>query len=224
MPPEATNALVVTSIISITLNPLLYRGIEPLMLWLEEKGFAKKPVLASPEAPIEIYDAAYRVVVVGYGPVGQTLTRILRDNEIQVIIVETNLTTVQQLRAAGELAVYGDATNRQILHSAGVENAQGLLITARMPPQAVVRAARELNPRIRIATRATYLQESDLLVGAGADAVFASEGEIALSMTEFLLRELGATDEQIDRERHRVRTELFPRASLGAAEEEGAAA
>lgn len=212
LPAEATNALVVVSVISITLNPLLYRGIEPLMSWLERKGFAKKPVLTSPEASMEIYDAAHRVVVVGYGPVGQTLSRILRDNDIQVIVVETNLTTVQELRAAGLLAVYGDATNREILHSAGIENAQSLIITARMPSQPVVQAARDLNPKIRIATRATYLQESAPLIRAGANAVFASEGEIALSMTEFLLRELGATDEQIDRERHRVRTELFEHA------------
>ena len=44
---------------------------------------------------------------------------------------------------------------------------------------------------------------------AGANAVFTSEGEIALSMTAFLMRQLGATDEQVDRERRRVRTELF---------------
>ena len=72
-----------------------------------------------------------------------------------------------------------------------------------------VRAARELNPKISILTRATYLKESEDLRKAGANAVFASEGEIALSMTAFLLRELGASDEQIDRERNRVREELF---------------
>ncbi len=213
-PPEAMNALVAASIISITLNPLLYRGIDPLIRWLEQKGFVNEPVLSSPDTPMEIYDAAHRVVVIGHGPVGQTLSRILRDNDIQVIVVETNLDTVQELRAAGHLAVYGDASNRQILHSAGIENARSLIITARMPPAPVVRAARELNPKIRIATRTTYLQESATLVEAGADAVFASEGEIALSMTEFLLRELGATDEQIDRERRRVRRELFERPTV----------
>jgi hypothetical protein len=43
----------------------------------------------------------------------------------------------------------------------------------------------------------------------GADVVFAAEGEVALTMTEFLLRQLGATEEQIDRERDRIREELF---------------
>ncbi|MGV3533223.1 MAG: cation:proton antiporter [Chthoniobacteraceae bacterium] len=213
LPAEATNALVITSVISITLNPLLYRGIDPFIRWLEVKGFTRKPPITSADTAMEIYDAAHRVVLIGYGPVGKTLSRILNDNEIQVVVVESNLNTVQELRANGQLAVYGDATNREILHHAGVEDARTLIITARMPPHAVVKAARELNSKIRIVTRTTYLQESEALMKAGADAVFASEGEIALSMTEFMLRELGATDEQIDRERLRVRTDLFPHAA-----------
>jgi CPA2 family monovalent cation:H+ antiporter-2 len=73
----------------------------------------------------------------------------------------------------------------------------------------VVKAARELNPKIRVLTRSNYLREAKKLREAGANEVFSSEGEVALSMTAFLMRLLGATDEQIDRERDRVRAELF---------------
>ncbi len=57
--------------------------------------------------------------------------------------------------------------------------------------------------------RSAYLRERAELYRAGADAVFAGEGEIALAMSESVLRELGASAEQIDRERERVRAELF---------------
>ena len=151
------------------------------------------------------------MIFIGYGPVGRTLSRILRDNGIPVVVVETNLQTVQQLLSEGEAAVYGDASEREILHHAGIEKADGLIIAASgVSADAVVKAARELNPKIRILTRATYLGETGKLREAGANAVFSSEGEIALSMTEFVMRQMGATDEQIDRERDRVRTELFP--------------
>jgi voltage-gated potassium channel Kch len=73
----------------------------------------------------------------------------------------------------------------------------------------VIRLARELNPEIRVVARASYLRELPLLRKAGADAVFAGEGEVALTMTEHLLRQLGASGEQIDRERDRIRSELF---------------
>ena len=64
----------------------------------------------------------------------------------------------------------------------------------------VIRLARELNPRVLIFARSTYLREQPALREAGADVVFSGEGEVALAMTEFLLRQLGATPEQIDRE------------------------
>jgi CPA2 family monovalent cation:H+ antiporter-2 len=210
LPPEATNALVVTSVVSITLNPLLYKAIEPVTRWLEKAGIAveAKPILID-EMP-EIDDAAHRVIVVGYGPVGRTLSRILKDNGIQVVVVETNLQTVQDLRAKGESAVYGDASLREVLHHAGIEQADGLIIAASgVPADVVVKAARELNPGIRVLTRSNYLREAKKLREAGANVVFSSEGEVALSMTAFLMRQLGATDEQIDRERDRVRAELF---------------
>src|SRR4029079_6990790 len=57
--------------------------------------------------------------------------------------------------------------------------------------------------------RAAYLREIPALRKAGADVVFSGEGEGALTMTEFLLRHLGATEEQIERQRQRIRDELF---------------
>jgi monovalent cation:H+ antiporter-2, CPA2 family len=210
LPPEATNALVVVSVVSITLNPLLYKCIEPAIRWLEKKGLAMEPKALPTEEMPEIDEAAHRVIVLGHGPVGQTLSRILKDNGIQVVVIEMNLKTVQELRAQGELAVYGDASLREVLHHAGIEHADGLIIAASSAPaDTVVKAARELNPNIRVLTRATYLKESQKLREAGANAVFSSEGEVALAMTAFLMRQLGATDEQIDRERERVRAELF---------------
>ena len=44
---------------------------------------------------------------------------------------------------------------------------------------------------------------------AGADEVFSGEGEVALAMTEYVLGVIGATAEQMDRERQRVREEVF---------------
>jgi monovalent cation:H+ antiporter-2, CPA2 family len=41
--------------------------------------------------------------------------------------------------------------------------------------------------------------------------VFSGEGEVALALTVALLRDLGATPDQIDRERDRVRGELLGR-------------
>jgi CPA2 family monovalent cation:H+ antiporter-2 len=150
--------------------------------------------------------------VVGYGPVGQTVTRLLRDNEIEPTVIDLNRETVHTLRAAGVSAVYGDASHRETLQSAGIEQAGSLILSpAGMHASAeVIRLALELNPAIRILARSAYVREIPALHQAGAEWVFSGEGEVALALTEAILRMLGATPEQIDRERDRVRNIYRP--------------
>jgi CPA2 family monovalent cation:H+ antiporter-2 len=148
---------------------------------------------------------------VGYGPVGQTVTRLLRENDIEPIVIELNRDTVRHLREAGIAAVYGDASHVETLQGAGVDRAGSLILSAAgMGDSAeVIRLARELNPTIRILARAVYVRELPSLHQAGAERVFTGEAEVALAMTEAILRDLGATPEQIDRERARIHADLF---------------
>jgi CPA2 family monovalent cation:H+ antiporter-2 len=177
LPAEAMNALVVGSVVSITINPLLYKAIEPLVRWLKS-GQVVHPPQATETVALREDKSENRVLVIGYGPVGKTVSRILHDNGFHVVVIEMNIDTVQKLRAHGREAVYGDASQREILLHAGIEDAQGMIISSSsVPASSVVRASRELNPKVRILTRATYLAESGPLRKAGADAVFSSEGE-----------------------------------------------
>lgn len=73
----------------------------------------------------------------------------------------------------------------------------------------MVRQARVLNPEIRIVARTAFLSELEDLRDAGVDVIFSDEGEVALSVTELILKQFGATPEQIDRERARVHEKLF---------------
>jgi CPA2 family monovalent cation:H+ antiporter-2 len=60
-----------------------------------------------------------------------------------------------------------------------------------------------------VLARASYLRDLPDLKAAGADTVFTGEGEVALAFVEDLLLRLGATPEQIERERLRAHEELF---------------
>ncbi len=75
----------------------------------------------------------------------------------------------------------------------------------------MIRAARALNPRIRVLARASYLRGIEELRAAGADAVYSGEGEVALAFVEDIMGVLGATPDQIARERDRAHRELFGR-------------
>jgi len=219
LPPAATNILVAAAIVSISINPLLYRLVDgldrrakrwPLLARLLA-GRARSAVSGHFDPSDGLGTAQTLAVVVGYGPVGRTLVRLLQENDIVPTVIDLNLDTVRRLREDGLHAVYGDATQRATLSDARVEHSATLFLTASGLAAAdeAIRAARELNPRIRVVARANYLREVPLLRKAGADAVFAGEGEVALTMAEQLLQQLGASPDQIDREAARVRTELF---------------
>lgn len=222
LPSAAMNALVGAAILSIAVNPVLYRSVDSLEAWARRRPNLWRRLNArirmpssegSPAADADALDVVdrHRTIVVGYGPVGRTLCRLLRDNEIDITVIEMNLDTVKQLRDKSIKAVYGDAAHVDTLKSADAAHADTLILSASSirAAEEVIRMARELNPDIRVLVRAAYLREVPALQRAGADRVFAGEGEVALAMTESVLRELGAVPEQIDRERARVRAELF---------------
>ena len=205
LPPEATSAIIVTAIISITLNPLLYRRIETVAHWLESKGIGLPHLEEADLHPT----GAQRIIVVGYGPVGRHLTRILRDNNLDVVVVEMNIDTVQRQSAKGEKIIYGDATQREVLVHAGAEEAEGLIVSSSSAPAGeIVEVARSINPNMRILVHTTYLSVAENLKHEGASAVFSGEREVAVAMTEYLMRDFGATDEQIERERRALRESM----------------
>jgi CPA2 family monovalent cation:H+ antiporter-2 len=206
LPAKAGSALVAASILSITLSPLLQRFAPRASGLLPER--VPDEGRAAPEGPGN--GDRHRVIVVGYGPVGRTVSRLFMESGLEPSIVELNIETVRKLRSEGMRAVYGDANKSQTLEEAGAKTAIGVVLTAPLEGGAdlVVRRARELNDRIFVVARSTYLSEVAALKNAGADVVFSGEGEIALAMAEFTLRRLGATRDQIDRERERVHGEL----------------
>ncbi len=217
----AYNAIIASAIVSISLNPVLYRLVDPIEAWVLRRPMlgkwlrdrVKSQASGDPDLSGRA-DAAggstHRAIVVGYGPVGKTVTRLLT-------VIELNLDSVRRLREAGITAVYGDASHADTLKRAGVEHAGGMILSAAglRDSKEIIRLARESNPDIQILARSAYVHELPALRQAGAGTAFSGEGEVALAFTAAILRALGATPEQIDRERERVYRDIFGRAAGG---------
>jgi len=214
VPAEALDIVVAVAIASITINPLTFKAIEPVDRWLarrrawraglEADGDLRTSSSLAPEG---------RALVIGYGPTGRMVSRLLRENAIVPTVVDLNLDTVQTVRTAGGSAIYGDARYAETLVSAGIRHAGTLIVSGSDAGAAeVIRVALTLNPSVHTLVRSDHLRDVAGLTQAGAERVFTGEGEVALAMTEAVLRDLGATPEQIERERARAREELFGRA------------
>lgn len=219
--PETGNSLLVAcSIVSIAINPLFFLLVEPMERWLKRRPKLWKVLTQRSESrakrlPDQLNLAGShspdrpRAIIVGYGPVGRTATTILKDFGVEPVIVDLNVDTVTNIAAAGGLAVYGDASHREIQEAAGIHNAKYLLIT--IPDLAtrtvIILIARELNPDIKVFVRARYIQERAWLDEIGATEVVYEEAEAAIELAGILLRERGADEEQIREEQHKIRSQ-----------------
>ena len=209
LPEAAMNAIVAGAIVSIMLNPILYRRFASIELPVRlRKMLDRRPV--SLDSGPEV-DPVHLAVVVGYGPIGQAVVRILRGREIVPTVVEMNIDTLRRLQDEGIRAVYGDANQIEVLNEAGIEKAASLILTSSGSASMTegIRNTREINPRIHVIARADYLREIAVIRDAGADEVFVAEGEVALAITDSLLRHLGSTPTQLDEARDWIRSKYF---------------
>ena len=212
MPEIGLHVVVAVSIGSIVINPVAAKAIRPCEGWLRRWRLFRDAVTDAPgdHGVASSLQPQDRAIVVGYGPTGRTVVRLLSENSIQPTVIELNMDTVRAMRQEGVSAVYGDARDPDTLVAAGIRHAATLIISgADSGAPETIRAARDLNPEQHIFARGAYLRDVPALRRAGAEHVFSGEGEVALAMTVAVLRRLGATPDQIDRERQRLHGELF---------------
>jgi CPA2 family monovalent cation:H+ antiporter-2 len=217
---DGHHVLVACAIISITLNPLLFRMI-PAM----EKGLARSGRLwrllnrhaAEREQRVN-QDALERIetgntplaVILGYGPVGQTVDSLLRRDKVDTVIVDMNLDTIQQLKADGREAIYGDAYNISVMGPA-LERATHVIITIPHATnrEALIVAAKLINPAVKVFVRAHYLSEGADLARVGADGICYEEAEAAAGLSRLVLLDRGLDREAVRRETSIVRKHFY---------------
>jgi CPA2 family monovalent cation:H+ antiporter-2 len=210
------NVVVGAAIISIGLNPLIFRwvlALEPRLSklsWIATRS-AKLGARANVIAAERMQEDP-GAIVVGYGPVGQTVTRLLAEFEINPVILETNVDVVLELQQRGKQALFGDASRPEILRAARLDAAAYLIVTV---PHAeislrIIQVAREVAPLVRIISRAEYINQSEAFVQAGAAIIRYDEAESAAALAEALLQDIDVPAERIDAIVSKIRNELAP--------------
>ena len=198
---EARSLVVAGALISIALNPLCFRLSGPIGRWLGTRRFwagrrdhAPDPLAELPTSTHTRY-LSKQVVLVGYGRVGKRIAAELTAVGIPFVVAEENREAVEQLRAQGIPAVFGNATEPAVLIQAHVATARMLVIAT---PETIevaqmARTARTLNPAIEIAIRSHNAQEADLLANEWQARVFVGERELADAMVAHVLRQVAPT-------------------------------
>jgi CPA2 family monovalent cation:H+ antiporter-2 len=210
IPPEGMSVLVAAAMISITINPLLFGALDRIeravanVPWLfrllEARHAARTRDINDTGGHKAAEEQRPLAIIVGYGPVGRLVDAMIRDAGLATVIVDMNIDTVRSLASSGRVAIYGDATRREVLEQAGIRKAQHLVVT--LPDSSgrasLVMAARELSPAVEITVRARHLAEREPLVQAGAAKVVFEEGEAGVALARHVLERRGLEAAKID--------------------------
>lgn len=175
--------------------------LTPLSIGLASRLYAKFPWTLADKTPspsMKQYHTALtpepseepsRVILAGYGRIGQSIAQGLQDADIPYIIIDIDPERVAEARSSSRPRIYGDASNPHALSHAGLTNARVLVVTFPDPIALVttVKAALDINPKLTVVARVHRTREADLLKTMGVVELVNPEYEASL---QFLRRVL----------------------------------
>lgn len=199
MPEQGQSLILAASIVSIALNPLVFRAIEPAQTWIRARSKLAQTLersddpLAALPMTVDLNRLTGQVVLVGYGRVGRRIGEALTAQGIPFVVAEENREIVEKLRARDIPAVSGDASEPAVLIQAHIHRARLLVIAT---PDAVkvrrmIETARTVNPRVGIIARTHSEEEAELLEKENIGKVFFGEHELARSMIQHVVERYG---------------------------------
>jgi len=191
LPAQGQSLILAGAILSIALNPLLFRAVAPIQGWLGERRHGDRSTDPLAELPTTVPQERLsgQVVLVGYGRVGRMIADTLAERGIAFVVAEQNRELVDQLRRRDIAAVAGNAAEPAVLIQAHIANAALLVIATpdTFHVRAMIETARILNPGIRTLVRTHSEQDAALLRQEGLGAIFLGEQELARNMAAHVI-------------------------------------
>jgi CPA2 family monovalent cation:H+ antiporter-2 len=203
LPAEGFQLIVAGALLSIALSPALFRLIDPLEArLLDSRTIGRLSRVQAgdlqelPASANESSDRPLRLhaILCGYGQVGRMVGRALERRGFTFVVISQQRGEVEQLRARGVPALYGEASNIRLLEQAHIETAR-LVIVAGADAQAthlIVERGRTLNPSADFVVRTGSDEEIATLraLSPRVQAVHAQR-ELAVQMARYALRRFG---------------------------------
>ena len=148
-----------------------------------------------------------RIIIAGFGRVGQQLAKLLSGQHIAFVAFENNAKLVAQCHADGLPVFFGDASRAELLRRVSAGDAPAIVLTMDHPASALhaVRGIRREFPQVPLFARARDESNARALAAAGATVVVPETLEASLQLSAFVLEAMGldarAVDGIIDAER-----------------------
>ena len=189
---ESTVAQLVLAamILSMLSAPLLIHFAEPLARRLTANDWLARAAEVTQIAARNMTRQEH-VIICGFGRSGQNLARLLEQEEIPFIALDSDPERVREAAADGSSVVYGDAGRREALIAAGLPKARALAVTFADTATAlkILHHVQQLRHELPVIVRTVDDSELDRLIKAGAAEVVPEvlEGSLMLASHSLLL-------------------------------------
>ena len=183
--------LVLVITLSMALTPLLVGAA----------GWLARRLQQAPARPFDTIETdAPRVIIAGFGRVGQIVARVLRAHRISFVALEHSIEQVETSRRFGTQIFFGDPSRPELLRAAQADRAE-IFVLATDDPETNIRTARivrRLFPHLRIVARARNRQHAYRLMDLNVPTVVRETFHSSLEMTRDVLRALGLDAATVD--------------------------
>lgn len=166
-------------------------------------------------------DETPRVLVAGFGRVGEIVAAMLQTHGVPYMAVDSDIRVVSKARAEGKPVYYGDMKNLEFLRRCHLETARALVVTMdmRAAVDQVVAAARAERAALLIIARAKDARHAAHLYGMGVSHAVPETIEASLQLSEAVLVDVGVPTGPVIASIHEKRAEF--RAQIQEASPEG---
>ncbi len=180
IPQDLAATLLLVVALSMLLTPLLFIAFEKVIQPKMDEGQAR-------EAD-EITEKG-TAIIAGLGRFGQVVNRVLVGRGHKTIVLDYHADLIEGLRRFGVRSFFGDATRPDLLHSAGLHDAELLVVAIDDPEKALelIRHARRDNPKIHIIARAFDRNHVYQCFQAGADDIVRETFDSAVRAARYAL-------------------------------------
>jgi CPA2 family monovalent cation:H+ antiporter-2 len=216
LPETDYQIFLATSIISMIATPFLIVAAPRFSFWLQRflhDGTVRDVENVESE---EIHMTSsgglqQHVIIVGYGLNGRNLARVLRAVGIPYVVLELNAEVVKRAKDKGEKINFGDATRREVLQHAKVDEAWAVVLAMSDPSAArrTVGVVRSLNDEVHVIVRTRYVAEIEELFQLGADEVIPEEFETSIEIFARVLHRYGVSRSVIESQIERIRKQGY---------------
>ncbi|EJM07686.1 transporter, monovalent cation:proton antiporter-2 (CPA2) family [Pseudomonas sp. GM102] len=208
MPADFGGLLLAATFCSMLVTPLLLRAAPYIATRLHHKP--------NEEAELEKISALNaglhnHVVICGYGRVGQSIGRVLRNIDQPYIALDTDPMRVQEAAVNESCVHYGDSRRGELLVAIGLERARLLVVAVDKTDIAllILKEARRFNPSVSILVRTRDDSQLAELKAAGASEVVPELLESSLMLASHALIMLGIPGQQVRDRVDQVRRDRY---------------